>query len=56
MGRTAGTLEVGTVGRTAGTPEVGTKLVNLEHKDEEEVGVEKSTPHNETIFQIGIVV
>ncbi len=32
------------------------KLVNLEYKDEEEVGVEKSTPHNETTFLIGTMV
>ncbi len=44
------------MGRIARTLKVGMKFVNLEHKDEEEVGVEKSTPHNETIFQIGTVV
>ncbi len=42
--------------RTTKTPEVGMKLVNFEHTDEEEVGIEKSTPHNETIFQIGTMV
>jgi len=38
------------MGRTVRTLEVGMKLVNLEYKDEEEVGVEKSLPHNETTF------
>jgi hypothetical protein len=39
-----------------GTPKVGMKLVNLEHKDEKDARVEKSTPHNETIFLIGTMV
>jgi hypothetical protein len=44
------------VGKIVRTPKVGMKLVNLEYKDEEEVGVEKSTPHNETTFLIGTMV
>jgi len=32
------------------------KLVNLEHKDEKDAGVEKSTSHTETTFLIGTMV
>jgi len=32
------------------------KLVNLEHKDEKDARVKKSTLHNETTFLIGTMV
>jgi hypothetical protein len=44
------------VGKTTWTLEVRMKLINLEHKDEKDAGVEKSTPHNETTFLIGTMV